>query len=88
MKLIADTNINLAYYYNSNDFTEVWYYGDYLRKTTELLKDDIEKTKLESQIYNIQNTEWPSLEAYHNSLNNYKSSICNHIGTNENPFII
>lgn len=88
MKLISDKNIDLAYYYNAKDFTEVWYYGDYLRKTTSLLKDNDEKIKLESQIVSIQNTEWPSLEAYHASLNDYKKNISNHIGTNEDPFII
>lgn len=86
MKLINDKVVDLQYYYNPQDLGETWFYGDFLRKASDLLKDDDEAVKVQAEIYNVQNTEWPTLEIYNKNLARCASSLKNHIGTHEDPF--
>lgn len=86
--LLPEKPTNLNYHYSKGDLTETWYYGDFLNKVTHLFKDSEEKDKLQSEISNVQNTEWPSIEIYDKALNRCAKRIKNHIGTHEDPFII
>ena len=86
--LLPEKPTSLNYSYAKGDLSETWYYGDYLRKVATYLKDSSEKDKLESEVTNVQNTEWPTIEAYDNALNRCANRISNHIGTHQDPFIL
>lgn len=87
MKLINDQPVDLQYYYKSHDQAESWFYGDFLRKASDLLKDDDEDSiKVQGEIYNVQNTEHPTLEIYNKNLARCATNLKNHIGTHEDPF--
>jgi len=86
--LLPDKNTSLQYFYTSGKEEEVYGFGNYLHKITQYMKDSEDRWKLESQIYNAQNTEWPSVEAYEKSLKRCETQISNHISINENPFIL
>lgn len=87
MKLLSDAQ-SLGYIHDSNDFTETYFFGDYMRKTTHFMKDSDEKWKLLCKATDIQNTDWPSLEAYRKHLLSLERDIAVHISTNENPFLL
>jgi hypothetical protein len=86
--LLSPNKISLDYVYRAGDLTETWYYGDYLRKVATYFKDSEEKDKLESEITDVQNTEWPTVESYDKAINRCARRIENYIGTHEDPFII
>lgn len=87
MKLLSDQQ-SLDYIHNGNDFTEAYFFGDYMRKITGLMKDNDEKWKLLCTATNIQNTDWASLDAYRQRLLALEKDITTHISTHENPFIL
>lgn len=86
--LLAEKPTSLNYQYKHGDLAETWRYGDYLRKVSAYLKTSDDKDKLESEVTNVQNTEWPTVEAYDKALNRCANRISNHIGTHQDPFIL
>jgi hypothetical protein len=86
MKLINDKEVDLQYYFKNHDTTEYWFYGDFLKKASELLKDNEDSIKVQGEIYNVQNTEWPTLQIYQKNLARCADNLKNHIGTHEDPF--
>ena len=89
MKLIPDNSVDFQYRYRQGDMAETWRFGDFLKKTATLLKDDqSEKVELEGEINNIQNTEWPSMEIYDKKLRQFANTLSGHIVTHEDPFTL
>ena len=89
MKLIPDNRVDFQFQYRKGDLAETWFFGDFLKKTTTLLKDDQdEKIKLEVEIYNIQNTDWDSVEIYDKKLRQFANTLSGHIVTHEDPFTL
>ena len=89
MKLLSDTSINLGYYLKNDDFKTLWDYGDYMKKVAAYVKNDDENLlKLQGEIEDTQNTEWPSKEAYKAALLRREIHLRNYLGTHENPFLI
>jgi hypothetical protein len=89
MKLIPEILPTLQYIVeNPNSIEDLWRYGDYMRKLTSYMKSNDEVIKIEAEINNTQNTEWPTNEIYAKALKRSENSISSHIGTHENPFII
>lgn len=89
MKLIAENPTSLQYIVeNPNSIEDVWRYGDYLRKITSYMKDNEEVTKVHAEIHNTQNAEWSTTEIYTKALKRCENTICNYLGTHQDPFII
>ena len=89
MKLLPENPQTLGYPYNPNDFTEIYYFGDFLRKTSEFLKDDDEKKwELVCRATDVQSKDYPSTEIYRQTLTRLEREISDHLGTHEDPFIL
>jgi hypothetical protein len=86
--ILPEESKPLGYSYNPNDFTEVYYFGDFMRKTTHLLKDSDDKWKLACRATDIQSTEHTSLDAYRKTLQDFEKQLTNHIATNQDPFTL
>jgi len=79
---------SLGYVYDKEDFTETYFYGDFMRKTSLLLKDENKKWEFYSRVENIQQKEWPTQKSYREALQKTEKDLANHVSVNENPFIL
>lgn len=79
---------SLSYDYDDKDLTSTWYYGDYMRKVSTLLKDSENKWNLVCRITDVQNTEHVDLVRYNSALKNFEKQLTDHVGIHENPFIL
>lgn len=86
--ILPENQQTTNYVYDPQDFTKTYYYSDFLRKTSEFLKDGEEKDKLVCRAHDIQSKEYPSLELYNKALEQFDKELSKHIGTHESPFII
>jgi hypothetical protein len=88
MKLFQENPQTTGYLHKPHDFTETYYYGDFLRKTAEFLKDSEEKDSLVCRATDIQHKDYTSLEIYNKALRQFDNELSRYIGTHEDPFII
>jgi len=88
MELKSEQEKTSGYVYDQNDIAEVFFFGDFLRKTSHLLRDSDEKWKIVCRATEVQNTEWPTLQSYHNELKKVEKDLIQHVSTNQDPFTI
>ena len=87
--LLPENPINsIGNIYKQDDFTEIYFHGDYMRKITHLMKDSDDKWKLLCKITDIQNTEYPSVEDYHTTLKSFEKDLATNLQINPSNFII
>ena len=78
----------LGYVFDPKKETEIYGYGDFLRKTVEYLKDHPEKVKLQGRANNLQNTSWCSSEPYLKAIQRLDKDVADFVAIHQNPFIL
>lgn len=97
MKLLDENPRSTGYIIPEFNSEEVYLFGDFLRRTAQYMKDSDKKWEFVCKATDIQDgaspvakipTAYPSLEIYHKTLREFEKTLCNHLGTHEDPFII
>ena len=88
MKILPEVLTDFQFYHDPSDLTQTYFYGSNMKNLTHLLKDTEEKDKFITQIYTIQNTDWPTLKNYHDALSSYEKNLSSHISIHKDPFLL